>query len=314
MKGGTRLIRHSSLLFSVIIAAVTLLSSCGARSGYFKIEGRFLHINQGDLYVYRKSATLIMVFPNFSEHPIFTEPGAAVDVEADASRLKEMTVTGTKENKLMNKFREMTVGVSPVEEAKLAETFVRDHSDSRVAFYLVKKYFVQSTPANYAKATELLKLLQQAHPEDGRLSYQLESVRRLAAVRVGGRLPRFSVTDIDGNTVSDSYLSKGKAVLMVWASWNFESMDLQRRLRDYRRDHGDSLRVLSLSLDGSRESCRSAMKANNIDWPTVCDQQLMDGKLVQLLGVGTVPDNIVLENGKVVARGLDRQKFMQRFK
>ena len=56
------------------------------------------------------------------------------------------------------------------------------------------------------------------------------------------------------------------------------------------------------------------MKANNIDWPTVCDQQLMDGKLVQLLGVGTVPDNIVLENGKVVARGLDRQKFMQRFK
>ena len=178
----------------------------------------------------------------------------------------------------------------------------------------MKKYFVQSTPANYAKATELLKLLQQAHPEDGRLSYQLESVRRLAAVRVGGRLPRFSVTDIDGNTVSDSYLSKGKAVLMVWASWNFESMDLQRRLRDYRRDHGDSLRVLSLSLDGSRESCRRAMKANNIDWPTVCDQQLMDGKLVQLLGVGTVPDNIVLENGKVVARGLDRQKFMQRFK
>lgn len=339
MKGGTRLIRHSSLLFSVIIAAVTLLSSCGARSGYFKIEGRFLHINQGDLYVYspdgaiegmdtihikagrfayetpmQKSATLIMVFPNFSEHPIFTEPGAAVDVEADASRLKEMTVTGTKENKLMNKFREMTVGVSPVEEAKLAETFVRDHADSRVALYLVKKYFVQSTPANYAKATELLTLLQQANPEDGRLSYQLESVRRLAAVRVGGRLPRFSVTDIDGNTVSDSYLSKGKAVLMVWASWNFESMDLQRRLRDYRRDHGDSLRVLSLSLDGSRESCRRAMKANNIDWPTVCDQQLMDGKLVQLLGVGTVPDNIVLENGKVVARGLDRQKFMQRFK
>ena len=195
MKGGTRLIRHSSLLFSVIIAAVTLLSSCGARSGYFKIEGRFLHINQGDLYVYspdgaiegmdtihikagrfayetpmQKSATLIMVFPNFSEHPIFTEPGAAVDVEADASRLKEMTVTGTKENKLMNKFREMTVGVSPVEEAKLAETFVRDHADSRVALYLVKKYFVQSTPANYAKATELLKLLQQANPEAGRLS------------------------------------------------------------------------------------------------------------------------------------------------
>ena len=34
------------LLFSL------LLVSCGTRSGYFKMEGRFLHMNQGELYVY----------------------------------------------------------------------------------------------------------------------------------------------------------------------------------------------------------------------------------------------------------------------
>ena len=34
------------LLFSL------LLISCGTRSGYFKMEGRFLHMNQGELYVY----------------------------------------------------------------------------------------------------------------------------------------------------------------------------------------------------------------------------------------------------------------------
>ena len=68
-----------------------LLISCGTRSGYFKMEGRFLHMNQGELYVYSpdggiagldtikieagrfsyekpcsKPSTLIIIFPNYS--------------------------------------------------------------------------------------------------------------------------------------------------------------------------------------------------------------------------------------------------------
>ena len=39
---------YSLLIF---LAIVTMLS-CGTRKGYFSIEGRFLHINQGELYVY----------------------------------------------------------------------------------------------------------------------------------------------------------------------------------------------------------------------------------------------------------------------
>ena len=35
-----------------ILVFSLLLVSCGIRSGYFKMEGRFLHMNQGELYVY----------------------------------------------------------------------------------------------------------------------------------------------------------------------------------------------------------------------------------------------------------------------
>ena len=77
-----------------------ILVSCGTRKGHFKIEGRFLHINQGELYVYspdggidgmdtikidagrfayetpmKRNSTLMLVFPNFSEHPVFAESG-----------------------------------------------------------------------------------------------------------------------------------------------------------------------------------------------------------------------------------------------
>ena len=49
--------------------------------------------------------TLMIVFPNFSEQPIFAESGESVDLKGDASHLKEKEVKGTKNNELMNKFR-----------------------------------------------------------------------------------------------------------------------------------------------------------------------------------------------------------------
>ena len=47
----------------------------------------------------------MLVFPNFSEQPIFAKPGETVDIKADTSHLKELEATGTKDNELMNDFR-----------------------------------------------------------------------------------------------------------------------------------------------------------------------------------------------------------------
>ena len=71
-------------------------TACSGRKGYFTIEGRFLNMNQGELYVYsndgltngidtikvnggrfsldipcKRKGTLMIVFPNFSEQPVF---------------------------------------------------------------------------------------------------------------------------------------------------------------------------------------------------------------------------------------------------
>ena len=101
--------------------------SCGTDKRHFKIDGRLLNLNQGEFYVYspdgslggvdtikvqagrftykvecQKEMTLMIVFPNFTEQPVFAAPGKSVDIKGDASHLKEMTVKGTKANELMN--------------------------------------------------------------------------------------------------------------------------------------------------------------------------------------------------------------------
>lgn len=61
----------------------------------------------------------MIVFPNFSEQPIFAESGKSVDIKADASHLKEMEVKGTKTNELMTKFRQSILNDTPPQEKNM---------------------------------------------------------------------------------------------------------------------------------------------------------------------------------------------------
>ena len=162
---------HQSVvpLMAVVLTLVATLvcTSCGTDSRHFRIDGRLLHLNQGEFYVYSpdgtingldtikvqagrfsyevacdRPMTLMIVFPNFTEQPVFAQPGKSVDLKGDASHLKEMTVKGTKDNELMNKFREMLHNAAPPEMKKCAQLFVEDHPESRVGAYLVDRYFI----------------------------------------------------------------------------------------------------------------------------------------------------------------------------
>ena len=159
--------------FYAFIIAMTL-ASCGTDSRHFKIDGRLLNINQGEFYIYSpdgalpgldtvkvqagrftkeiacdRPMTLMLVFPNFTEQPIFAQPGKTVDVKGDAYHLKELTVEGTKDNKLMNSFRRQTANASPPEALKYARQFILDHPESPVSVWVVRRYFIATPSPDY---------------------------------------------------------------------------------------------------------------------------------------------------------------------
>ena len=118
-----------AVVFTLVAALVC--TSCGTDSRHFRIDGRLLHLNQGEFYVYSpdgsvthgmdtikvqagrfsylvecdRPMTLMIVFPNFTEQPVFAEPGKSVVIKGNTSHLKELTVKRTKANKLMTAFR-----------------------------------------------------------------------------------------------------------------------------------------------------------------------------------------------------------------
>ena len=234
-------------LFTLIaVAAIATLASCGTDSNHFKIDGRLLNLNQGEFYVYSLEGgekaldtikvqagrftydvectspkTLMIVFPNFTEQPVFAQPGKSVDIKGDASHLKEMTVKGTKDNELMNSFREQIHSASPLEQAKYARQFVEDHPASLVSPYLVRRYFIANVRPDLRTAADLLKRIEAAQPDNGYVHRLQGMISGRAIINVGSNLPQFRTSTIDGSFISSKQLlAAPNAVVVAWASWN----------------------------------------------------------------------------------------------
>lgn len=315
-----------------------VLTSCGVDGHRFKVEGRFLNLNQGEFYVYStdgaidgidtikleggrfvyeipctQQGTLVVVFPNFSEQPIFTQPGKSVEMEGDASHLKEMTVKGTKDNELMNRFRESIVNASPPEMMKYAEMFANDHAASPVSTYLVRRYFIATSTPDYSKALRLVQTLLAAQPKNGTLVKMREELQALVKIKMGSPLPAFSGIATSGEKVSQAALNKAPfAVVSVWSTYNPESTEMQRMLQSKFRTSKGKLKLLSICMDANRRECTDMMKHDSISWPNICDGRMFEGTVAKQLGICTVPYHIVLKNGKIVAKGLNTKQLQEK--
>ena len=148
--------RHSFVVLAIALFSLFtftfFLSSCGVDSGTFRIDGELNGINQGEFYVYSPdggirrldtiavknghftyeisldtTALFMLVFPNFSEMPIFGGSGVKAEINGDASHLKEIEVKGSKTNEQMTAFRLKTSEMMPPEVLSEAAKFIKDN-------------------------------------------------------------------------------------------------------------------------------------------------------------------------------------------
>ena len=321
----------------IALAALLALTSCGAGNGRFRIEGRFRNLNRGEFYVYSPDggttgrdtiqvvdgrfsynvplsdkATFILIFPNFSQQAVFGENGKVAKISGDASHMREMEITGTDDNELMTDFRLAANRLSPPEVKEAAARFVEENPASLASLYIVNSHFLQASQPDYAEASRLLKLMLKEDPSNGRVALLLKQVESLKPSSIGAMLPQFTATDTDGRAISRKSLNGKVNVVSAWASWSYDSVNLQQWLRRFKKEKGADLAVVSICVDADRKACLRQMKADSINWPNVCDGRMWDTPLMQTLGLSTVPGNIVADaNGKIVARNLNTSQMKE---
>lgn len=334
-------LRHK--IFIKVIAVVIMtaaIAACGTDGHHFHLEGRFLKMNMAEFYVYspdglvngidtihvkggrfayelpcEREGIIVVVLPNFSEIPVFVDPGESVDMKADASHIKDIEITGTKDNEMMTEWSKSIDGMSPPDQRTQAESFIRKNPKSIVSRWLLRKYFIQRPDADLRKAKQLTSVIDEVGVADSHNGRFSEDIQRVSQARVGDRLPLFAAKDIYGKNVYSRDLLKGKAVIIAWASWNYDGMNLHRTVRDFIKkaeDEGRSKpKVVSLSLDPYATMTKDRLKNDSLPWPVVCDGKMWDSPLVSTLGIAFVPDNIVVSNGKIVGRHMKADEVIK---
>ena len=293
-------------------------------------------MNQGELYVYSpdggidgldtikieagrfayeipcsKPATLVIIFPNYSVQPIFAESGGSVEVKADASHLKEMEVKGTDDNELMTKFRKQIANSSPPDELKYAIQFIKDHPESTVSVYLLNRYLIQTETPDYKQAANLLKILLKEQPGNVTLGRLQRQISGLGTLKVGDKLPNFTAKDVNGKLINNATLANQTIIISTWAAWSYESLDFQRALNDAVK--AGKIAALGISVDANPKEVQQALKNDDITFPNVCDGKMLSTPLLKTFGLTTVPDNIVVRNGKIIERGITANTVRQRY-
>ena len=252
----------------------------------------------------------MIIFPNFSEQPIFAESGKSVDIKADASHLKEMEVKGTKTNELMTKFRLSILNDTPPQEKKHAEDFIKANTKSVVSLYLIRKYFFANSSPDYDKALSLLALLEKEqgkNPLFGKMKTWATNTKNSSK---GKQLPTFTAYDLNGKLVSSADLSSAPvAVIYTWASFNYDSQELQRELKRRQKKSNGRLKLMGFCLDASKYDCKQNIKRDSITTPTICNGEMLEDKTLNKLGLKSLPNIILLQNGKIIARDMKKQEL-----
>ena len=273
---------------------------------------------QGGRFAYEipceEEGTIVIVLPNYSEIPVFVEPGKSVDLKADASHIKDIEVTGTDANDRMTKWRKNTSSQSPDGLMKQAEQFIRENPSSIISRWMLRKYFIVTAKPDLKKARGLVKLMSEKNDKDAsiiRLSVGLENV----PLQVGDMLPAFTAKDLQGKSVQASQYRIGKTVILVWATWDYDGINVSRRvfrkIEEMKSQGKQAPKVLGVSIDASAVDAKRTVGNDSTAWSTVCGGLMWNSPVVKAIGTTKVPDNFVLENGKVKACHLGIEELIK---
>lgn len=81
-------------------------------------------------------------------------------------------------------------------------------------------------------------------------------------VGTGATLPSFTAYDINGKLVSSTEMSSAPvAVLYTWATYNYDSQDMQRELKSRQKKSNGKLKLMAFCLDASKSECKTTSSA-----------------------------------------------------
>ena len=183
---------------------------------------------------------------------------------------------------------------------KIARAYVAAHPDSYSSAYVL------SSDRSYIDHKELALIyegLSQRIKESRDGKSVSEFIEGVTESKVGRRVKDFTLPTPDGKTLTFSSL-KGKYVLLdFWASWCGPCRAAFPHMKEvYSKFKSDRFEIMSISIDDNRDSWLRQLKAQQLPWLQVLDDQHLYLHGFAITGVPTT--YLIDPDGKIVMKEL----------
>jgi len=126
-------------------------------------------------------------------------------------------------------------------------------------------------------------------------------------LKVGDKLPRFSLADTSGRMTPSSEFLGETVVLNIWASWCPPCIKEMPSLQALHEASGDDFRVISISVDEDIRDARALAKKHALTFPVLLDPS---GDLPAKLGTVMFPETWILDaEGRLIERVIGEKNW-----
>lgn len=131
--------------------------------------------------------------------------------------------------------------------------------------------------------------------------------RKLAAqkMKIGTRVPDFTINDINGDPVTLSEIVKEKNLILFWASWCPHCEEMLPLIKQWQKQINNSeLEIIAISLDTSETAWKNKVFEMGIEsWFNLSDLKEWDGELAMDYNVFATPTMIIIDSDlKILAK------------
>jgi len=109
-----------------------------------------------------------------------------------------------------------------------------------------------------------------------------------------------SLSCLGGERLSESDMSRGVNIVVVWASWSPRSRDLVQRVNPIASRWKGSARVMTVNFQEERQAVEVFLRGKGLGAPVCLDP---DGLFSRKYNVANLPGLLVVKDGQSVYRG-----------